>query len=149
MPAIELNITQWPVCFVHISGSPTPTEYERHIAEFNRLYERRAPFSVVTWLQSYRSDPAIVRRTGRWFAETDSLIREFWVSNAVLSQSAGFRFLLSAVFLIKPLAAANKVCASPAETLEFTRQTWRERHLVLPNSLRWPFAVASDASLRI
>jgi hypothetical protein len=137
--AIELNVKQWPVCFIHLEGDQTEAEFEQYIAAFNRFYERRELFSIVSHLKSYRSNPQLVARTGRWFKDTEPLIRKYWLCNAMVSQSAGFRFLLSAVFLVKPLAIPYRVCSTGDDALSFTRDEWRKRGLAPPPSLHWPY----------
>jgi hypothetical protein len=132
---IELRDDQWPVCFIQIDGDQTIPEYERYIESFNRLYDRKQSFAVVSYIKSYRANTHIVKRTGSWFKETEPLIKKYWVSNAIFSSSPGFRFLLGAVYLIKPLPIANKVCASADEAIAFTRDNWSGK---LP-PLHWPF----------
>ena len=137
--AITLVTSEWPVCFVRIEGEQTLAEYEQHVAEFNRLYERKQPFAIVTRILSYRSNREIIARTGRWFKETEPLIQKYWVSNAMVSESTGFRFLLSSVFLIKTLPIPYAVTATVDEALRFTRGKWQARGLPsLPDSLRCP-----------
>jgi hypothetical protein len=137
--AISLVTDAWPVCFVRIDGDQTLEEYEQYIAAFNRLYERQQPFAIVTRILTYRSNREIIARTGRWFKETEPLIQKWWVSNAMVSESTGFRFLLSAVFLIKPLPIPYAVTATVDDALRFTREKWQARGLpALPASLRSP-----------
>jgi hypothetical protein len=139
MPSIILDSSQWPFCFVQIDGEPTTDDYERYIGEFNRLYERKQPFSVLTFIKRYGTNREIIARTGRWFKETEPLMKQYWVSNAMVAESAGFRFVLSAVFLIKPLSIPSDVCATPEKALAFTRARWQERGLTPPLQPRWPF----------
>ena len=135
MSAIELRDDQWPVCFIRIDGEQSMHDYESYINAFNKLYERKEPFAIVSFVKSYRARGEIIKRTGRWFKETEPLIKKYWVSNAMYASSPGFRFILSAVYLIKPLPIANKVCASPEEAIEFTRTKWAGKL----RPLTWPF----------
>jgi hypothetical protein len=137
--AITLVTSEWPVCFVRIDGDQTLAEYEKYVGEFNRLYERQQPFAIVTRILSYRSNREIIARTGRWFKETEPLIQKYWVSNAMVSESTGFRFLLSAVFLIKPLPIPYAVTSTVDEAMRFTRAKWQARGLPsLSESLQSP-----------
>ncbi len=135
--AIEIATDQWPVVFIKIDGEQTTADFEEYIAAFNRIYERQGRFSICTWVKHYKSRTEIVARVGKWFKETEPLIKKYWVSNAMVSHSAGFRFLLSAVYLVKPLPIASRVCATPEEALAFTRSAWTGS--TLPAGLRWPF----------
>jgi hypothetical protein len=134
-----LNTEQWPILFLQIRGEQTPEEFEGSIEAFNRLYQRGEPFSIVSHLKSYRSNPQLVARTGRWFKETEPLIRKYWVSNAMVSRSAGFRFLLSAVFLIKSIDVPYRVCGTGDEAVAFSLEHLRRRGVKPPPSLHWPF----------
>ena len=136
MSAITIDSDQWPVCFIKIDGDMTPADFERYIASFNAFYERSARFSVITWVKSFSPNADIGRRVGVWFKETEPQIKKYWVSNAMVSESAAFRFILSAVYLVKPFPAASKVCATPDEALAFTRAAWKRD---APSKLAWPY----------
>ena len=73
--AIELRDEQWPVCFIRIDGEQSMFDYEKYIDSFNRLYDRKEPFAVVSFVKSYRARGEIIKRTGRWFKETEPLIK--------------------------------------------------------------------------
>jgi hypothetical protein len=135
--AIEILTDQWPVVFIKVDGEQTTADFEAYIAAFNRMYERQEPFSIVTWVKKYSAKTEIVARVGRWFKETEPLIKKYWVSNAMVSPSAGFRFLLSAVYLVKPLPISSRVCATPEEAVAFTRASWAGKPL--PPNVHWPF----------
>jgi hypothetical protein len=137
--AIEINVEQWPVCYIKIDGDQSLEDFERYIDAFNRFYHRAEPFSIITWLKSYSVNRDLIARTARWFKETEELSRKYWVSNAMLTKSPGFRFVLSTMFLIKPFTIPSQVCASPAEAIEFTRARWSNRKPGLPESLSWPY----------
>jgi hypothetical protein len=135
--AIEILTEQWPVVFIKIDGEPTIDDFHAYILSFNQMYEKEQQFSIVTWVKKYKTNTGIVAQIGKWFKETEPLMKKYWVSNAMVSPSAGFRFLLSAVYLVKPLPISSRVCATPAEAVEFTRANWNGR--ALPPSLHWPF----------
>jgi len=137
VPAIDILTDQWPACFVRIDGDPTLADFEKYIGEFNRLHERRERFCIVSYIKSYGADRQIIARVGRWFKEVEPHIRSFWASNAMVSPSPGFRFVMSAVYLIKPLKVPNRVCATPDEAIHFTRSTWSGPGALGP--IHWPF----------
>jgi hypothetical protein len=134
---IEILTDQWPVVFIKIDGEHTVADFEAYIAAFNKIYEKQQPFSIVTWVKKYSAKTEIVARVGKWFKETEPLIRKYWVSNAIVSPSAGFRFLLSAVYLVKPLPISSSVYATPEEAVAFTRASWAGRTLTA--TVHWPF----------
>src|SRR5262249_58555910 len=91
----------------------------------NRMYERRERFAVITYLKRYAVRAELIARVGRWFRETEPLFHKYMASNAMVSPSGGFRFVLSSVYLIKPLPVPSIVCATPEEAMAFTRSSWR------------------------
>jgi hypothetical protein len=137
VPSIEIVTDQWPACFIKIDGEPTLADFEGYIAAFHGLYERDERFCIVSHIKRYKTNGEIIARVGRWFQQTEPLIKKYWSSNAMVSHSPGFRFVLSAVYLIKPLPVPNCVCSTPDEALAFTHKSWRGA-APLP-MLRWPF----------
>jgi len=111
-------------------------DFERYISVFNALCERNTRFSVITWVKSFSPNADIGRRVGVWFKETEPQIKKLWVSNAMVSESAAFRFILSAVYLVKPFPAASKVCATSDEAIAFTRASWKSD---APPKIAWPY----------
>ena len=49
-----------------------------------------------------------------------------------VSQSLGFRFLLSSIFLVKPMPCPYQVCSSFDEALTWVRDIAARRSLALP-----------------
>jgi hypothetical protein len=135
--AIEIRLNQWPVCFVKWDGESTPADLEGYIASFNKLHDRRERFAIISYIKRYKTDRDVVARIGRWFQEVEPLIRTYWASNAMVSPSPGFRFVLSGVYLIKPLPIPSRVCATPEEAIAFTRSSWHSKE-PLPD-VKWPF----------
>jgi hypothetical protein len=137
--SIDIVLVQFPIVFIKIDGDQTPEDFEEYIGAFNKLYEKQQPFSIVTYLKKYSANTGTIARIGKWFKETEPLIKKYWVSNAMVSPSAGFRFLLGAVYLVKPLPTANRVCATAEEAVAFTKATWKGRNLPTNITVSWPF----------
>jgi hypothetical protein len=137
VPAIEIFTDQWPAVFCKIDGEQTLADFEGYIAAFERMYERSERFAVITYLKHYTVKADIIARVGRWFRETEPLFHKYLSSNAMVSPSSGFRFVLSSVYLIKPLPVPSIVCATPEEAVSFTRTHWRSPGSLGP--MRWPF----------
>ncbi len=55
----------------------------------------------------------------------------------MVSPSPGFRFVVSAVYLIKPLPIPSTVCATKEEAISFTRRNWKSPPSL--GALSWPF----------
>jgi hypothetical protein len=135
LPAIDILTDQWPIVLIKVDGEQTLADFEGYIAAFDRMYERGDRFAVITYLKHYSVSTDIIARVGRWFRETEPLFHQYLSSNAMVSPISGFRFVLSAVYLIKPLPVPSIVTAGPEEAIAFTRLRWSGNL----GPIRWPF----------
>lgn len=83
-------------------------------------------------MRRYQSNPGHVQKVARWMKQTSDKTRELCVGNGIVSQSLGFRFLLSSIFLVKPMPCPYQVCASFDEAFQWVRERALERGLRLP-----------------
>jgi hypothetical protein len=148
---IEVDLTQPPVVFTKFDGDQTVEELERFIAEMEAVFARGQPYFSVTWMKRYARSAEQLRRTAKWFADREAVIRELCVATTIISTSAAFRFALSALFLIRPMYGPYTVCASFDEAMAFGREEFRKRGLRLSPFIRnpWPdFGVPEAAARR-
>ena len=54
------------------------------------------------------------------------------VGTGIVTQSIGFRFLLSSIFLVKPMVCPYQVCGSFAEAWSFVSGQGRKRDVIIP-----------------
>ena len=68
--------------------------------------------------------------------------RTYCIATAMVTQSMGFRFVLSSVFLLRPLVTPYTVCGTVAEALAFVQREARKREMPLPATITnpWPDA---------
>jgi hypothetical protein len=138
--AILLATDQWPFVFTQLDGQQTMAQLEEHISDVNRLFERRQMFAQITWLKGYTRDTKMNDRVARWFKESHQAMKDYCVGVGHVSSSGGFRFALSAIFLIKPLACPHSVDATFDEALVFVRKQAARRGLTLPAEVRRPWS---------
>jgi len=139
---IEVNLEQWPVVFAKFDGKQSLEDMKTYIDEMSQVYRRQQPFVAVTWLKRYASGPDQVSLFGRWMMETEPDARAYTAAACIVTQSNGFRFVLSALFLIRPLPVPYIVSSSFADALRFARGEAFKRGLRLSRELHapWPDA---------
>ncbi len=71
--------------------------------------------------------------------ETEANVRAYCIGTGIVTQSLGFRFLLSAIFVVKPLACSYEVCGSFDKALGFIRHVSASRGLKLPDRVTCPW----------
>jgi len=127
------------VVFSKFDGEQTAAEVESYIRRFDAIHACGRPYVGITWIKGYSRDKFMTERMGRWLKETESLTRHLCAGAAIINSSAAFRFVLSAVFLIKPMVCPYMVCGSFADAEAFVRAQAPNRHIVLPPTLRCPW----------
>ncbi len=137
--SIELDV-QWPYVFTRFDGVQTLPELDAYIARMDaEVHRRKQPYVGVTYLKKYSRDKQVVERMQKWVAATETFTREHCVAIAMVNSSAGFRFLLSAIFLIQSMPCPYEVCASFADAIAFVDKQAARRGLKLSAPRRpWP-----------
>src|SRR5207248_8930518 len=97
------------------------------------------PYVGINWMKRYTRDRELARRMGLWMKETDAVTKELVYGAAIITVSTTFRFLLSSVFLVKPMSCPYTVCASLDEADRFLRPLATRRRVALPSVLRSPW----------
>src|SRR4051812_36591790 len=121
MPGIETDLTQWPVVFTKFDGEQSAEELETYITQMTRLHARKERYVGIAWMKRYSRGQAQVDRMGRWLKETEVTTRAYCVATGLIADSAGFRFVLSAVFLIRPMPIPYQVCGKFDDAVKFCR----------------------------
>ncbi len=136
---IHLDTTQWPLLFSYFDGNNTEKDLENYIRSYNAVHRRKELYANITWMRKYSSDPKQVERVRRWLKETETATRDYCVCAGIITQSFGFRFVLSAVFVVKPLPCPYDVTSSFDKALAFVRQVSDKRGLKLPRDVACPW----------
>jgi len=96
----------------------TEAAYERYLQEFGALYQRRQRFLIIFDATRTPDIPApLRRRQAEWNKENDALLRRYLIGVAFVFSSPASRFVLSSMFLLKPLPVPYTVCATREEAL--------------------------------
>jgi hypothetical protein len=139
--SIELDV-QWPYVFTRFDGVQTLADLDAYIARMEReVHQRKQPYLGVTYLKKYSRDKEVVARMQKWMAATKSFTRDYCVAIAMINSSTGFRFLLSAIFVIQSMPCPYEVCATYSEAIAFVDKQADKRGLPhKPPKPPWPDA---------
>jgi hypothetical protein len=132
------------VVFSKFDGEQTAAEVEAYIQKFSEVHGRGRPYVGINWIKRYARNSATTERMGRWMKDTEKVTRELCVAAAILNTSPSFRFILSAVFVIKPMVCPYQVCADFEHAEKFVRSEADKRRLVLPSKVVCPWPELSS-----
>jgi len=122
---------------VNWHGQQTDEDLERYFQATYEYHRRDQPFVVITWVHSYKNSPGHRDRLARFISDTDAVTRKHCVAGAMIHTSGALRFILSTVFLVKPLPMPYTVCGTLPEALTFLRGHATQRRLSLPATVTW------------
>ena len=109
-----------------VSREPTTAEFEQTLRVFEARLARRERCVFIFDAVRVSNLPAELRqRQGEWLREHDAAIRAWVLGVAFVFSSAIPRFVLSSIFLVKPLPIPYTVCATQAEAIAWADQTMR------------------------
>jgi len=134
--AIELVTEQFPFVFTRFEGEQTASELDAYIKKMDAVHARRERYVGVTFIKSYTRDRKLVERVARWMKETEQVTRDYCMGVAMINDSIGFRFLLSAIFLIKAMPCPYQVCGTFDDAMAFLRAAASSAGLALPVARR-------------
>jgi hypothetical protein len=133
--SIELDSSRFPLVVATFDGAQTAEDLDRYLTTFDAVHARKKPFVLAVRLRKYSTTGDLRDRMGAWMKKCEPLTRDYCVCTAIITESMGFRFVLSSVFLIKPLITPYKVCANETEAMQFIRGEAQKRNLALPDGL--------------
>lgn len=132
MAGVEVTTSYWPLLLVKFDGEQTMSDVDYFIREMTAAHARKAPYASISLMRKYSSERGQVQKVAQWMKATADQTRQYCVANGIVSQSLGFRFLLTSIFLVKPMACPYQVCSSFDEALTWVRGVARERGLEVP-----------------
>lgn len=137
--AITLDTANFPVVLTKFDGQQTLEEVEDYIARMSAVHDRRETYLGITWMRRYARSSEHTARIARWIGDSEHLTREHCAGTVMITQSAGFRFALAAIFLIKPMPCPYLVCGTWSEALAFVRARGEARGVAVPEfPCPWP-----------
>lgn len=135
---IELDTSQWPLVVTSFTGEQTLDELEDYIAKYNQIHRRQTPYVAISCMNRYARDPQQIDRMRKWLKETEGSVRDYCLANGIVARTWGFRFVLSAVLLARPMPCPYQVCGTWEEALAFVRIAGEARGLKLPAQIAPP-----------
>jgi hypothetical protein len=138
MAAIALKVEQAPFIFSKFDGEPTNEELDDYIERFEAVHQRQEPYVTVAFMKRYARNQAHISRIARWMKEREDVARRYCIAACILTPSPAFRFILSAIFLIKPMPCPYQVCATLDDAVTFAQREAERRGLKL-GTPHWPW----------
>jgi hypothetical protein len=132
MAGVEVSTEHFPLVLVKFDADQTMQDCERFMDAMDEIHRRRQPYLSVSYMRKYNTDREQVRRVAEWMKANAHLTREFCVATGIVTQSLGFRFLLSSIFLIRPMPCPYQVCRSFDEAVAFVRGEAHKRGMMVP-----------------
>jgi len=133
MAGVEVTTEHWPLLLVKFDGEQTMNDVDYFIREMNAAHARKTPYASISLMRKYSSERGQVQKVAQWMKSTAELTKQYCVANGIVSQSLGFRFLLSSIFLVKPMPCPYQVCSSFDEALTWVRQVAEARGVDVPS----------------
>lgn len=131
MAGVEVNTEHWPMLLVKFDGEQTMDDVDFFIAQMKKAHARRERYASISLMRKYANKREHVQKVARFMKETYDATRELCVCNGIVSQSLGFRFLLSTIFLVKPMPCPYNVCASFDEAMSWVREVAAKKDFVV------------------
>lgn len=132
MAGVEVTTRHWPLLLVKFDGEQTMADVDYFIREMSAAHARKQPYASISLMRKYSSERSQVQKVAQWMKQTAEHTRQYCVANGIISQSLGFRFLLSSIFLVKPMPCPYQVCASFDEALSWVKAVAGSRGLDVP-----------------
>jgi len=140
MPSIEVSLDQWPVVFTKFDGDQSVKDIDDFMTMMDGVLARKQLFVTINWMKRYTRSRDSMHRMGEWIKQTESATSAYAVAMTMVNASVGFRFLLSTVFLVRPLPVPYTVTPTLEGAFAFCRSQAERRGLALPAELRKPWA---------
>src|SRR3954464_6183138 len=118
MAGVEGTNPHWAPLLGEVGGEQTMSDVDYFIREMNAAHARKTPYASISLMRKYSSERSQVQKVAQWMKSTAELTKQYCVGNGIVSQSLGFRFLLSSIFLVKLMSCPYQVC-SPFDVHSF------------------------------
>ena len=134
MAGVEITTEHWPLLLVKFDGEQTMRDVDYFISEMSAAQARKVPYASISLMRKYSSERSQVQKVALWMKQTADESRRWCVGNGIVSQSLGFRFLLSSIFLVKPMPCPYQVCSSWDEAVGWIRGVAAKAGLDIPSA---------------
>jgi hypothetical protein len=132
MAGVEVLTEYFPVVLVKFDADQTMADCERFIEGMEAIHQRHKPYVSVSYMRRYNTDREQVTRVAEWMRDNAEATRRYCMATGIVTHSLGFRFLLSSIFLIRPMPCPYQVCANFTEAWSFVHDQGYRRGLLVP-----------------
>jgi hypothetical protein len=132
MAGVDVVIDHWPLVLVKFDANQTMADCDRFIDAMESIHRRKQPYASISWMRKYNTDREQVQRVAEWMKSSAEDTRKWCIGTGIVTQSLGFRFLLSSIFLVKPLVCPYQVCRSFNEAWQFVSAEGQKRNVIVP-----------------
>ena len=132
MAGVEISTVHWPLLLVKFDGEQTMRDVDYFLGEMSAAHARKEPYASISLMRKYSSERTHVQKVAQWMKATADETKKWCVGNSIVSKSLGFRFLLSSIFLVKPMPCPYNVCSSWDEAMSWIRQIAAPRGVTVP-----------------
>ena len=132
MAGVEISTQHWPLLLVKFDGQQTMRDVDYFISEMSAAHARKSPYASISLMRKYSSERTQVNKVAQWMKATADETKRWCVGNGIVSQSLGFRFLLSSIFLVKPMPCPYNVCSSWDEAMTWIQGVSSKSGLAVP-----------------
>jgi hypothetical protein len=137
--SISLDLSQLPFVICKFDGEQTMEEHEAYIHRMDGVHALKKPYVGITWMKKHARSQAHRDRIGRWMKDCEEATRLYCIGAGIISHSAVFRFVLSSIFLFRPMPCPYHVCGRFDEAEKFVRDEAAKRRFLLPAVKKpWP-----------
>jgi len=133
MAGIEISTVHWPLLLVKFDGEQTMPDVDYFIREMAAAQARKTPYASISLMRKYSSDRSQVQKVAQWMKSTADETKRWCIGNGIVSESLGFRFLLSSIFLVKPMPCPYQVCSSWDEAMTWIQGIAGKTGLAVPS----------------
>src|SRR5215475_4653838 len=132
MAGIEISTVHWPLLLVKFDGQQTMQDVDYFIREMAAAQARKTPYASISLMRKYSSDRSQVQKVAQWMKSTADETKRWCIGNGIVSESLGFRFLLSSIFLVKPMPCPYQVCSKWDEAMSWIQGIAGKTGLAVP-----------------
>ena len=116
-----------PFAVISMMRTPTADEWEEYLGTLDARLAAQTRFVVIFDTTRHPGLPQALRaRQGAWLKQNEQAIARHCMGTAFAFSSPLSRFVLSSIFLVRPLAAPYDVCASRREALTWAGEALRK-----------------------
>jgi len=134
MKFFYLDDKSWPICTMVFQGKPTDENFDSYLEEFGRHLGRPGKRVYLMDLSRASATSSKQRRKqAQFFKDYETLLGDRCLGNAIVTDSAIIRGIITAVNWIYPPPHPHKICKTHEEGLGICFEWLRANNITPPN----------------